>query len=364
MSAQPTNTNEMPHPYPRRVRDQIKSMSFWPDEDKMLFELSEKLRTRRSRPKPLGSLPFLGDMVFLPANLTRLVIDPYRESCNTKIVIGHKAQKPLEIAGPAILGGFPAKGVEPEELDAVALGAELAGVAVRLKPGQSTPGKAKVIRLLPYPSEDTSSVMGADAIELMPDPRAQLDPEALRKMAEKLRKETGGVPVGISVCQDNIARVIPAALEAKLDFATLFCMENEHEENLWPDESGMPLIAMLTETMERVRALNGEEDIDLLYFGCIQCGADIAKVMALGATAPVIGQSALIAIHSAEEKKDMPQALDNYLKAVFQETAILARCCGKTDINNLEPEDLRAFTIETARATGLPLVGKDRCFRI
>ncbi len=366
MSAQPspTNTNEMPHPYPRRVREQIKIMASAPDEDKLLFELSEKIRTRRSRPKPLGQLPFLGDLVFLPANLTRLVIDPYREDCNTKVIVGRKAKRPLELSGPAIIGGISSKSATPEEMAAVVLGAGLAGVAVRLKARQPAPDNTKVIRALSYPLEEGDLPCQADAIELIPDPRAEILSDDLQMTAEKIREQMDGIPVGISICQDNIARAIPAAIEAGLDFATLFCMENEHEENLWPDESGVPVIAMLTETMERVRALNGEEDIDLLYFGCIQCGADIAKVMALGATAPVIGQSALIAIRSAEQAEEMPQALDNYLKAVFQETAILARCCGKTDVNNLEFEDMRAFTIESARATGLPLVGKDQCFRI
>ena len=38
---------------------------------------------------------------------------------------------------------------------------------------------------------------------------------------------------------------------------------------------------------------------------------------------------------------------------------MLARCCGKTDVHNLEPEDLRSLSVETAQATGVPLVGCD-----
>ena len=42
---------------------------------------------------------------------------------------------------------------------------------------------------------------------------------------------------------------------------------------------------------------------------------------------------------------------------------MLARCCGKTDVHNLEPEDLRSLSVETSRATGLPLVGRDTVYR-
>ena len=35
----------------------------------------------------------------------------------------------------------------------------------------------------------------------------------------------------------------------------------------------------------------------------------------------------------------------------------MPRCTGKTDISNLEPEDLRAISVVTSKATGIPLAG-------
>ena len=35
----------------------------------------------------------------------------------------------------------------------------------------------------------------------------------------------------------------------------------------------------------------------------------------------------------------------------------MPRCTGKTDIHNLEPEDLRAISVVTAQAAGIPLAG-------
>ena len=37
---------------------------------------------------------------------------------------------------------------------------------------------------------------------------------------------------------------------------------------------------------------------------------------------------------------------------------MMARCTGKTQLHNLEPEDLRALTLPTAEATDILLVGK------
>jgi methylamine---glutamate N-methyltransferase subunit C len=39
------------------------------------------------------------------------------------------------------------------------------------------------------------------------------------------------------------------------------------------------------------------------------------------------------------------------------EVQMLARACGKANIHDLDPDDLRALTIEAAAITGIPLVG-------
>ena len=36
---------------------------------------------------------------------------------------------------------------------------------------------------------------------------------------------------------------------------------------------------------------------------------------------------------------------------------MMARCAGKTNVHNIEPEDLRSITIATAEATGILLAG-------
>ena len=55
---------------------------------------------------------------------------------------------------------------------------------------------------------------------------------------------------------------------------------------------------------------------------------------------------------SADERR---QWAENWIKATAQETAIIARCTGKTNVHNLEPEDMRSITLTGAAAMDIPL---------
>jgi hypothetical protein len=44
------------------------------------------------------------------------------------------------------------------------------------------------------------------------------------------------------------------------------------------------------------------------------------------------------------------------------EIQIMARACGKADIHDLEPEDLRALNLEASMICGVPLAGTNRVF--
>ena len=52
----------------------------------------------------------------------------------------------------------------------------------------------------------------------------------------------------------------------------------------------------------------------------------------------------------------------NFFQAMNSEIQMLARACGKSDIHDLDPEDLRALTLESSMIAGVPLVGTRRVF--
>ncbi len=68
-------------------------------------------------------VPSLDDIVFLPANLSRLVIDPYRDACRVATPIGPE----LELRAPFLAAGFD--DAPPEVRAAVAHGVEAQGLA-------------------------------------------------------------------------------------------------------------------------------------------------------------------------------------------------------------------------------------------
>ena len=47
----------------------------------------------------------------------------------------------------------------------------------------------------------------------------------------------------------------------------------------------------------------------------------------------------------------------NFVNAMTMELQIIARACGKADVHDLEPEDMRALTLDAALITGIPLAG-------
>ena len=72
--------------------------------------------------KPLPRAGQIDDLTFLPANLTRLVIDPYREACRIDTELGSGR---LAMAGPFLATGFD--DVPDQVRRAVAKGLHTAG---------------------------------------------------------------------------------------------------------------------------------------------------------------------------------------------------------------------------------------------
>jgi len=139
--------------------------------------------------------------------------------------------------------------------------------------------------------------------------------------------------------------------------------------------------------------------VQLVVSGGIRNGMDVAKALALGADAVSIGTAALIAlncnrpIHVADyhalgvepgachhchtgkcpvgittqdpelvKRLEIEPAADrvaNLLNSMTMELQMVARACGKSNVHDLEPEDLRALTIEAAIMSECPLVGTD-----
>jgi glutamate synthase domain-containing protein 2 len=170
-------------------------------------------------------------------------------------------------------------------------------------------------------------------------------------------------------------------------------------QEVFIEHVGIPTLAAIPQAVQALAELGLHRKVQLIVSGGIRTGADVAKAMALGADAVAIGTAALIALgdnhprYAAEyarlgsaagfyddfqdgrdpagittQDPELAARLDpveggrrlaNYLRVLTMEAQTIARACGKAHLQNLEPEDLVALTIEAAAMARVPLAGTD-----
>ncbi|MCC6223485.1 MAG: FAD-dependent oxidoreductase [Thermoleophilia bacterium] len=290
--------------------------------------------------------PALDDLVFLPANLSRLVIDPYRDACTVSVRLGAA----LELGAPLVAAGFD-DAPDPVRR-AVAHGLRELGLAYL---GRRPLGHHDV-RWLQLVSGDDEARPEAAAV-------LRLGPGAI---PERLH---GNQLAGIVATVAELPEAIPAALERGLD---LLLVDGSGDlGGRWPELAGPPDLTAIRDTIAIMRALNREEDLAILWFGGVRSGTDAAKLIALGANAATVALALALAVggriegggvafYGDVEQAERDEQAALFLTALRTEASIMPRCTGKTDIRNLEPEDLRAISLATAAATGIPLAGRNQ----
>ena len=160
---------------------------------------------------------------------------------------------------------------------------------------------------------------------------------------------------------------------------------------------GIPTLAAIPPAVQALQELGAHREVQLIVSGGIRSGADVAKALALGADAVAIGTAALIALGDNDPKwaadyealgsaagfyddfqdgrdpagittqdPELQRRFDpvaggrrlaNYLRVLTMEAQTIARACGKSHVQHLEPEDLVALTIEAAAMARVPLAG-------
>lgn len=182
-----------------------KSNTYTPDIIDDIHYKSSIGRPRLRGYGALGTRMGLTDLTFLPANLSRLVIDSYREPCYTDVKLGARfAKKPLEISIPIMVAGMGYGSVSRPARMAIAKATAALGTAYSTGEGGMIPGEREVAHKIIYQigpgrlGVNIQDLKKADAIELLLDTANHSAGRYL--YAEKLLPEVAeawGVKAGI-----------------------------------------------------------------------------------------------------------------------------------------------------------------------
>lgn len=317
------------------------------DHIKLKSMLSKRLRTR-SNPFPVNRAPSLDDIVFLPANLSRLVIDPYREACNVKTKLAGK----IALDHPFVVTGF-------DNTSAEIFAAVSQGCALSKSPyyGAKNPGEETVWLQCSSSTKEQSNKAAAYVYQIRQ-----------REAPPTLKRANSNQIIGYAVSSnDQLENVITKAVEDEHNILVLDGTGLQAAD--WPELVATPNFSLLRDAIQILRRMKKEEIVELVYFGGVRSGTDAAKLIGLGANAVIVGVSAAFAVGGEIQgneivfstnysDSDRVSGLVNIIKANLGEASMMARCTGKTNLYNVEPEDLCAITISTSDVTGIPLAGK------
>jgi glutamate synthase domain-containing protein 2 len=232
-----------------------------------------------------------------------------------------------------------------------------------------------------------------------------LGPDDLIIKIEELREATGHrVPIFVKMGASRVFDDVRLAAKAGADVIVVDGMEGGTgaSPELLQEHTGIPTLAAVCEARAALEDIGLYGKVQLVIAGGLRHGSDCAKAMALGADACYLGTALLIALNCNKpiyvedyhkigaapyschhchtgrcpvgittQDPELAARLDvqggaervaNFFHALVSEMQILARACGKSDVHHLEPEDLRALSLEASLVTGLPLAGTNRVF--
>jgi len=229
-----------------------------------------------------------------------------------------------------------------------------------------------------------------------------IGPDDLRIKIEELREATDWeIPIYVKMGATRVKDDVKLAVKAGADVIVLDGMEGgtAATQSIFQEHTGIPTLPALVQAVEALQEIGVYGQIQLVISGGIRSGPDVAKAIALGADAVSLGTAPLIAMgcnkpiyiedyhklgtepyhchhcHTGRcpvgittQDEELMQRLPvesatthvaNYLQSLVMEVQSLARACGKSDVHNLEREDLVALTLEASAMAKLPLAGTD-----
>ena len=284
-------------------------------------------------------LPKWENIQFLPAQLSkRPLMDD--ANVNTKVIIGSRAKKPLELSMPYFVSDMSFGALSREAKIALSKGAEMAGTGIcsgeggmlpdeqknnsryfyelasgkfgfsweavqkaqafHFKGGQGaktgTGGHLPGTKVTKEIAEVRGLTPGENAISpaTFPDLKNVAD---FKKMANEVRVKTGGIPIGFKIAASHIENDIAFALEVGVDYIILDGRGGGtgSAPSILRNNINVPTIPALARARKFLDD-NNAKDVSLIITGGLRVAEDFAKALMLGADAVAVANSALQAI--------------------------------------------------------------------
>lgn len=369
-------------------------------------------------------LPKWDDIQFLPAQLSKKpLLD--EDHVDTRVTIGPKAKKPLVLDIPLFVSDMSFGALSREAKLALAKGAEMAGTGICSGEGGMLPDeqatnsryfyelasakfgftwdKVKKVQAFHFKGGqgaktgtgghlpghkvvgEIAKVRGLETGQTAISPATFTDIKTAQEfgaIADTVRDETGGIPVGFKIAASRIEEDIDFALEAGADYIILDGRGGGTGAApiILRNHINVPTIPALARARKHLDTV-GASDVSLVITGGLRVPSDFAKALAMGADAIAVSNSALQAIgclgmracHTnncpvgiATQKESLrsrliidksAERLYNFLCAAVDLMKVVSRACGHNDFNQFHAGDLSTFSYDMHKLTGIQYAG-------
>jgi len=288
---------------------------------------------------PRSKLPDWNDIQILTAQLASKPLEEDAE-VDTRLVIGPRAKRPLELEIPLFVSDMSFGALSPEAKIALARGAEMAGTGIcsgeggsldeereansryllelasakfgwrwalldevrafHFKGGQAaktgTGGHLPGSKVTDRIAETRGIEPGEDAVSpaTFKDLRSAGD---FRRFADRVRERSGGIPVGFKLSANHIEADIDFALDAGADYIILDGRGGGTgaAPAIFRDHISVPTIPALARARRHMDKRCGR-DVSLIVTGGLRTPEDFVKAIALGADGVALANSAIQAV--------------------------------------------------------------------
>ena len=327
-------------------RDLVRYSTVWSPEK--IEEIQDKSQLGHYRIRGQATkrkdLPTFDDLVFIPAGLSRVPLEGYREKCDTRVVIGEgRVKRPLVLDTPIMIAGMSFGAINVNAKKALGMAASRCGITTCTGDGGMHPVERKYSNKLVYqllPSRyglNPYDLKKADAIEIVISQGAKpgtggtllgqkvseevaamrdlpvgvdqrspcrhpdwLGPDDLSVKIEQVREATDyEVPIFIKVGAGRVYDDVKLAAKVGAEAIVIDGMEGgtAASPEIQLDHSGIPTLAAVVEAAQALYDIGLKDEVKLIIGGGISNGADVAKAIALGADVVYMGSAMLIALN-------------------------------------------------------------------